>query len=749
MRLRRAMRVAVLVFVPAILTATSSLAAEAQKRARSEYDALAAATPSFRTVEAGALQRSGRRLHVEERLGVPSLLWAGKPGEPVTWDGKGKLLPAAAARRHLGAYARAYGLDTRDITAARLVNVHNTGQGAIIVTFRQQVDGVDVFRDRLAVVMDRKLRLVALSGYLPSADAPTAGFALGAEDAVAKALADFAGSDVEATAVAGSEGPQDGARAADRGGYEFYDLTPSAAAAVAPKLRLAQPVRAKQVLFHLPEGLEPAYYVEVDGQVDGEEGPDSSFYSYVISADGRRGPLPARPDRLRRVHLPGLGRPRGHARALRRPAGQRSHPAPHRACRTASRPPFVAPSLVTLQNGPISTNDPWLPAGADRDRPATTSTPTPTSPRPTASPPATCARPRPRPPEPSTAPTTPTQPPTSARPAARPRSPSSSTTSTSSTTGSTTPASTRPPATRRRTTTAAAASAATRIRAEAQDYSGTNNANMSTPADGGRPRMQMYVFGGRARRRVTVTAPEPSPAPTRAGTAGSSAPQSFDVTGERRLRGRRRRARDVHDGCSAVHERRPSPARSRSSTAAALVRRSRQKAQNAQATGAIGVIIANVSASATPNRAPGMAGAGAVTTPDRRAVAEPRRRATPGRAQVAAGATVSARLYSGTVDRDGTLDNADRRARVGPLHHQPPHRRRRRPRQPAGRRPGRGLGRLPRAADDRARRRTPRSRRTPTWQRRLRRSPATRRTRRRRRRPATTSASGAFPTRPT
>src|SRR5690606_9069486 len=34
------------------------------------------------------------------------------------------------------------------------------------------------------------------------------------------------------------------------------------------------------------------------------------------------------------------------------------------------------------------------------------------------------------------------------------------------------------------------------IKAEAQDYSGRNNANMSTPSDGARPRMQMYVFDG-------------------------------------------------------------------------------------------------------------------------------------------------------------------------------------------------------------------------------------------------------------
>jgi hypothetical protein len=35
-----------------------------------------------------------------------------------------------------------------------------------------------------------------------------------------------------------------------------------------------------------------------------------------------------------------------------------------------------------------------------------------------------------------------------------------------------------------------------RISAEEQDYSGTNNANFSTPADGGRGRMQMYIFPG-------------------------------------------------------------------------------------------------------------------------------------------------------------------------------------------------------------------------------------------------------------
>ncbi|MEZ5314490.1 MAG: M36 family metallopeptidase [Thermoanaerobaculia bacterium] len=45
------------------------------------------------------------------------------------------------------------------------------------------------------------------------------------------------------------------------------------------------------------------------------------------------------------------------------------------------------------------------------------------------------------------------------------------------------------------------------VRAEAQDYSGTNNANFSTPADGSRPRMQMYVWTDPFSQLVTVNSP--------------------------------------------------------------------------------------------------------------------------------------------------------------------------------------------------------------------------------------------------
>ena len=45
------------------------------------------------------------------------------------------------------------------------------------------------------------------------------------------------------------------------------------------------------------------------------------------------------------------------------------------------------------------------------------------------------------------------------------------------------------------------------VNADAQDGGGTNNANFSTPDDGSKPRMQMYLFSARSGRMVKVNAP--------------------------------------------------------------------------------------------------------------------------------------------------------------------------------------------------------------------------------------------------
>ncbi len=48
------------------------------------------------------------------------------------------------------------------------------------------------------------------------------------------------------------------------------------------------------------------------------------------------------------------------------------------------------------------------------------------------------------------------------------------------------------------------------VRAEAQDGSGRNNANFSTPVDGSRPRMQMFEWRSALPNPITVTAPAPA-----------------------------------------------------------------------------------------------------------------------------------------------------------------------------------------------------------------------------------------------
>ena len=126
------------------------------------------------------------------------------------------------------------------------------------------------------------------------------------------------------------------------------------------------------------------------------------------------------------------------------------------------------------------------------------------------------------------------------------------------------------------------------LRAEAQDYDGTDNADMTTPADGGRPRMQMYVWSANARRILTVTAP---PAAARVVDIGLAdfGPASFSIAGTVVL------AADgvgsASDACTAITN------GSAIAGKIALVDRGTCafviKVANAQAAGAIGVIIAN------------------------------------------------------------------------------------------------------------------------------------------------------------
>ncbi|HEY3354578.1 MAG TPA: M36 family metallopeptidase, partial [Polyangia bacterium] len=306
---------------------------------------------------ASPLVSFGADLHVDTRVGQPAFLWASAAGALAARP-QG-LAPVAAAQRHLQLYAPLYRLTPADVATARLHRVHDTGRGAVIVTFRQEVDGLEVFRRWLSVVMAPDRSLVAVAGNLaPAAAAPAPGFALAPADAVARAIGDLGGAPIDPGTLAG---------AADLGdGHSYFDLTrPPADLALRraggePRCCLTRPARLKPVLFDRGDRLEPAFYVEL--HLAPPASVDSLGYSYAISAvDGRvlfRRNLTAT-DFTYRVYadatapfMPWDG-PQGD--------GATPHPT---GTRDGYQAPLLAPTDITLQNFPFSRNDPWLPAGA-------------------------------------------------------------------------------------------------------------------------------------------------------------------------------------------------------------------------------------------------------------------------------------------------------------------------------------------------------------------------------------------------
>lgn len=563
MRLRSTFRAALLVLP---FLARVSLAARPERDV--SFDRPAAHPPSLDRLRAdAAIGRVGTPLHVDERYGVPSFLWAGRLGgaAPVARAaGAGGAIDAA--RAHLARYGAYYRLDDGDVRDARVRWVHDIGSGGIIVSFQREVDGIEVFRDEMMVMMDRSLGLVAVSGYLPGqreAGSPDARvFRRSAAEAVGRALDDFAGNGFDRSLL-------DAAQAAE-GGYETFALRTGGHL---PAGLGAEPIRERRVLFHLPDRLEPAYYVEVMA--------DTEAVAYVVSAsDGAllfRHNLIANDVFSYRVWADAttLKAP------LDGPQGNANTPHPTGTPNNLN-PSLLAPTLSALQNGPISTNDPWLAAGAtvtngnNVDAYADLNSPDGLS--------AGDFR--------------------------------ASTTS-ANTFDRTYDTNLAPGSSNGQQQAAvtqlfyndnffhdwyydagfneASGNAQTsnlgrggvqgdNLRAEAQDFSGTNNANMTTPADGGHPKMQMYVFNNTG-VRVQLNSPG-SIAGSRVASNAVWGPQTFNVTAD---------VVQVNDGTGTTSD--GCEVFGGVAGKIALIDRGTctfiTKVQNAQNAGAVGVIIVN------------------------------------------------------------------------------------------------------------------------------------------------------------
>jgi hypothetical protein len=484
---------------------------------------------------------------------------------------------------------------------AYVSEVHDTGRGAIVTRYRQRIDGIEVFRNELNVVTTRDRATVAISGHLAG----------------------------------------DAARAAAKSG-ELFRLSEAAAVAIASgDLDASEPAesRVSRVWFDLGTSLEPAYSIEL--------ATDAEMFLYVISAaDGR---LLFRKNLTEDAGLPFTYRVRAETTGIRRPLngpqGLVGDPHPT-GTNDGFQAPFVETGLVTLANGPISTADPWLAASATQttgnnvDAYADLSAPdgfsigderaSTTSLR-----------------------TFDYRPDMQSQPGAN--------------------------ATQRKAAVTqlfydvnflhdwfydsgfneAAGNAQTdnygrgglgndSINAEAQDYSGRNNANMRVPSDGGHPRMQMYLFDAITFRALNIDSPSALAGQYGVGTAVFGT-QVFTVTGDIV-------AASPADGCTAIG----SPAAGKIVFVDRGTCNFSVKARNAQAAGALAVIVGNVANTPSPSSFTRMACSATPCTAEELATIPslmlPLESADAIRATLTTGPIHATLRRDSGIDRDGTVD---------------------------------------------------------------------------------------------
>lgn len=237
------------------------------------------------------------------------------------------------------------------IAQPTLANIHDSGRGGIIAKYKQEVAGVEVFNREYNIMMDRKFNLVASSGYLANKQS-----AKSLSSAIKNISAEF-GDTSNAINAAFSAMGGDAKKLSltvkqEEGKYEKFSAVNSAT-----DLVLVGEPRAKKVFFEHKSKLVAAHYVELEtSEVDSV---DSEYYSYVISAKTgevlfKKNLTSHATDFNYRVYADDAGKPwdSPHGEVMPAPSDADAN-----AYLTAD---YLEAPLVTLAHGPISTKDVWL-----------------------------------------------------------------------------------------------------------------------------------------------------------------------------------------------------------------------------------------------------------------------------------------------------------------------------------------------------------------------------------------------------
>ena len=300
-----------------------------------------------------ATRAPGLVVHRDDVSQLPKMVTTLVPGERLS--AKGASEPVASARQFLAANKSAYGLSDVDLDTLHVIYVSEPEAGATIVRFEQRAAGIPVFGAELAVVMSPVDHAIAgTAGVIyPAAEAGASAkaSAVSMEEAVARAASDvsngtFAGRDF-------------GSKGLDDAGYTLLQFGPDRAAG--DNRTFGEGLRARQVLFPIAAGETiPAYYVEVS--IAGNPAGSGPYFSYVISAvDGTvlfRNNLTASDTYTYRVFADSSN----PFKPLDSPQGTVGTPHP-----TGIPDQYQAPDSSTVDvavESLIGPTDPWLPPGA-------------------------------------------------------------------------------------------------------------------------------------------------------------------------------------------------------------------------------------------------------------------------------------------------------------------------------------------------------------------------------------------------
>jgi fungalysin metallopeptidase (M36)/PA domain-containing protein/fungalysin/thermolysin propeptide len=331
---RRLLACALMVVSSIVVTQTQQQQERGRGQQKSRADLAAAAGGSVTSVDSD---------------GVPKFVWAAgaRPG-PVdaTHDG--------AARWHLRQFARAYDVTSEEVSATDTVSVLPLKTGDVIVQLRQRYRGVEVMGSDVKVMMRPDHQLVAISGRPRATGGAEMRFEQSREAALAAALSAQFGSPVSASNI-GIE--------TMASGEERFRLAPGS------RLYMSEAAPVRPVMFPVGGRLVAAYVTEFyAGTLDAV---DALAFRYVVAADDGRvlerrdltvsekphdPPPPPPVDFLYRVYAePGNQRPLD---------GPQQDLSPHpTGFPDGTTSPFLPSNIVTMggfNDPPSGVPDPWL-----------------------------------------------------------------------------------------------------------------------------------------------------------------------------------------------------------------------------------------------------------------------------------------------------------------------------------------------------------------------------------------------------